>query len=58
MSSNASARKARAEDVLSGRHARLELGVMDPSGEGPMVPADPGKSSGIAPQAAAGASAP
>ena len=34
-----SATYALAQDVLSGRHDRLEEGVMDPSGEGPMVPA-------------------
>jgi hypothetical protein len=34
-----SATYALVQDVLSGRHARLEQGVMDPSGEGPMVPA-------------------
>ena len=54
-----SATYALAQDVLGGRHTRLEEGVMDPSGEGPMVPPpEPGKSSGITPEAAAGANVP
>ena len=53
-----SATYALAQDVLSGRHDRLEQGVIDPSGEGPMVPADPEKSGGATPEAAAGANPP
>ena len=54
-----SATYALAQDVLGGRHTRLEEGVMDPSGEGPMVPPpEPGKSGGITPEAAAGANVP
>jgi len=37
-----------AQDVLGGRHAWLEDGVLDPSGEGPMVP-DSGPASGTTP---------
>ena len=33
-----SATYALAQDVLKGRHTRLEEGFADPSGEGPMVP--------------------
>jgi len=52
-----SATYALAQDVLSGRHTRLEQGVLDPSGEGPLVPAGPGKPGGPTRQAAGGADA-
>jgi hypothetical protein len=42
-----------AQNVLSGRHTWLEEGVLDPSGEGPMVP-DPGQADGTAPLAPIG----